>query len=240
VSFPPTVLGDHATIDRIWVNRLSFARFGDGEYRLVTGRGTKTQRHHPALQDRLASILRYPDRHVLVGILDLYSGKPVADPWPARLKTEARYGTPRWAAKHLNLELTYGCASVTRMCNWALGDRELWWRKLRELWRGRDVLLVTGSNKGMVADTMLKPDARSVITLRLAANTDAWERFPWLLEYCRGWARSGNGNALVLLALGATATVLAHDLGAAGLQALDIGHLPQSWQGISPKTIDEP
>ena len=44
----------------------------------------------------------------------------------------------------------------------------------------------------------------------------------------------------MLAALGASATVLAYDLGVAGVQALDIGHMPQSWMEIDPKQLAEP
>ena len=239
MSFPPTVLGDHETIDALREGRLSFSRFGDGEYRLVTGGGTRTQERDPKLTERLRWILREPADGVLVGILPLYGDHPVAAPWPSRQATTARYGTKSWAERYLAPEATYGCASVTRLCNWALGDRDAWWRKVFELWAGRDVLLVTGSDKGMQAEPMMEGSARSVTALRLAERTNAWTRYPWILEYCRGWAKV-HPDGLVLSALGATATVLAHDLGVAGVQTIDIGHLPQSWAGISPKGLPEP
>ena len=239
MSFPPPVLGDHATIDRILEGKLSFSRFGDGEYRLVTGGGTRTQERNPELTKRLRQILREPDPRVCVGILPLYGDHPVAGPWVSQQATTLRYGTRSWAERYLAPDTTYGCASITRMCNWALGDREAWWRKVFELWVGRDVLLVAGSDKGMQAEPMLEGSARSATAVRLAERTNAWTRFPWLMEYCLGWAKV-HPDGLVLAALGATATVLAADLGARGVQAIDIGHLPQSWAGISPKGLPEP
>ena len=102
MSFPPTVLDDHATIDAILDGRRSFARFGDGEYRLVTGKGTKTQLADPALTVRLRQILLKPDPLVLVGILPLYGDDhPVAAPWSSRADTTQRYGSEKWARKYL-------------------------------------------------------------------------------------------------------------------------------------------
>ena len=125
------------------------------------------------------------------------------------------------------------------MCNWALGDRDAWRRKVSQLWDGRDVLLVTGSQKGRAAEAMVRDHARSATTLGLSQQTNAWARYPWLLNYCRVWGE-GRTDALVLAALGCTATVLAHDLGALGVQAIDIGHMPQSLAGVSPKELPEP
>ena len=239
MTFPPNVLGDHATIDLILAQQLSFSRLGDGEYRVAGGKGTKTQPAHPELAKRLRQILRHPHERVLVGILPLYDSHEVADPWPSREDTTRRYGTPEWAAKYLNLNIPYGCASVSRMCNWALGDRDAWRQKVTQLWDGRDVLIVCGSQKGRAAEGMVRDHARSAVTLGLTQQTNAWARYGWILNYCRIWGE-GRENALVLAALGATATVLAHDLGALGVQAIDIGHLPQSLAGVSPKELPEP
>ena len=86
---------------------------------------------------------------------------------------------------------------------------------------------------------MLRGDVHSLATLAISQNTNAWTRYPWILNYCRVWGE-GRENALVLAALGATATVLAYDLGVIGVQTLDIGHMPQSWMEIDPKQLAEP
>jgi hypothetical protein len=135
--------------------------------------------------------------------------------------------------------VVYGCASVTRLCNWSLGDREEWKRLVEQLWAGRDVLLVTGSSKGLEAEEMVEGKARSSSTLFIKQTVGAWERYPFILDLCLRWGREFP-NGVVLAALGATATVLANDLGRQGVQCIDIGHMPQSLKGIDPKTIDEP
>jgi hypothetical protein len=239
-DFPPRVLGDHDTIDWIVQKECSFARLGDGEYRLVMGQGCKTQAKDQNLTGRLREILQNRDPRVLVGILDLYSGKAVATPWRSRARTTARYGTRAWAASYLRPGTTYGCASVTRLCNWALGDRPAWWAKVGLIWQDRDVLLVTGSAKGVQTLPVIKPRARSVASLQLGKKVNAWSDYEQILGFCLDWSSGGWKKSLVLSSLGATATVLAYDLGLRDVQALDIGHLAQSFQGIEPKGLPEP
>ena len=116
----------------------------------------------PALTERLRQILREPTPQVLVGILPLYDDHPVAAPWLSRADTTQRYGSEKWARKYL-ADAAYGCAAVTRMCSWALGDHAAWWRKVRQIWSGRDVLLVAGSKKGLAGERMLRGDVKIAV-----------------------------------------------------------------------------
>lgn len=237
---PPVVLSDEATIQRVVDGRLSLSRYGDGEYKLVDGLGTRTQPGDPELTRRMREILLSDDPRVLVCILDLYSGKPIFGEWESRDRTTARWGTEKWAAKRLRPGKVYGCAAVTRLCHWALGDPTAWWALVRRIWQGRPVLLVSGSKKGMSTIRMLG-NAASVETWDLDQKIGCWERYPSILRDCEDWAgKVGHGEPLVLAALGATATVLAYDLGTRDIQCLDIGHMAQSWRHKSPKEFDEP
>lgn len=226
-----TVLSDFDTVDKIVAERLSVSRFGDGEYKIVEGGGTKTQKGHPALTARLREILKNDfDRRVLVCILDLYSNKPVAGEWASREAVTARFGSPLFARQFLRSDKVYGCASITRLCNWALGDVHEYWSKVRQIWDDRPVLLVVGSKKGRSAERRLLDNALSIEVLDLHQKSDCWEHYPTILTHCQEWARKrAMDEPLVLAALGATATVLAYDLGVGGVQSIDMGHMAQAY-----------
>jgi len=237
MGFPPIVFSDEATVDMIALLRLSVSRFGDGEYRLLEGRSIKSQKADPELQWRLAAILKGPthQRH-LTCILDLYSGKEVADVWRTREKVTARYGSEAWARKHLDPGRSYGCAGFTRLCHWALGSRADWWERVERIWTGRPVLLVTGSAKGLAAGTSgMLARAGRIETIDLQQGVDCWSRYPELEERLDHDLQSLPDDVVVLAALGPTATILAHDLARQGVQCIDIGHMPQSFMGQSPK-----
>lgn len=241
MTFPPTVLTCHETVDRIAAERLSVSRLGDGEYRIVSGYGTKTQPRDPELTRRMREILRSDDPRLMVCILDLWRDYEVGCEWATRAKTTAAYGNPEWVGRYLEPGKTYGCAAVTRLCEWSLGDHDAYWAKWRSVWQGRPVLLVTGSRKGARALDGLLDNAGDVTLWDLAQKTDCWKRYAKILRGCERWAAKQAGDPLVYAALGAAATVLAADLAARGIQCLDMGHASQSYHRQSPKEVrDEP
>ena len=112
-------------------------------------------------------------------------------------------------------------------------DEAAYWPLVRGIWRKRPVLLVAGSGKGRRALAGFLGGASSVDTLD-APERDAWAAYSAILGDCLAWARSKRAP-LVYLALGATATVLAFELSARGVQALDLGHMAQSWHKVDMK-----
>ncbi len=238
-SLTPTVLGCHETVERIVAGRLSVSRFGDGEYKVVEGFGTRSQPGYPELTRRHREILKSSDPRLLVCILDLWSGMPVGDVWASRERTTKRFGNDEWVGRYLQPGKEYGCAAITRLCHWALGDHAAYWAKVRQIWQDRDVLLVTGSKKGR-STTALLDNAASVTVWDLQQKTDCWSRYDLIVHDCVRWAGKCRGDPLVLAALGATATVLAADLAAAGIQCVDVGHMAQSYRRQSPKESPEP
>ena len=100
---------------------------------------------------------------------------------------------------------------------------------VRGIWQDRPVLLVHGSEKGLRKEHGFLGNAASVQLLQSVAR-DAWADHDRLMDECVRWASiSPKQQPLVVMALGATATVLAHDLTLCGIQALDIGHMASSW-----------
>ena len=236
----PTVLDCHATVDAIVAGKLSVSRFGDGELRVVEGGGTKTQSRDPELTRRMREILRSSDPRLMVCILDLWSEYEVGCEWASRERTTARFGNEAWVRAYLEPRKAYGCASITRLCTWALGDHEAYWAKVRQFWEGRPVLLVSGSKKGKSAEFGLLSNAGDVTVWDLAQKTDCWQHYAKILRGCESWAAKQAGDPLVYAALGATATVLAADLCARGIQCIDAGHMAQSFARQSPKELAEP
>jgi hypothetical protein len=88
------------------------------------------------------------------------------------------------------------------------------------------VLFLRGGAKGdEPGQAPLVNNARSVEHVPDLPPQDAWPLYPELMSRCRTWARH-HPDGCVVLCLGATATVMAHDLAAEGIQGLDMGHLP--------------
>lgn len=201
------LLDEFETLEEANAGR-SIARFGDGELKLATGRDAKSQPHHDALERRLREILKSPAAGPLVCIPRANRKSPKFDLW----ETFERPG-------YLNLYDaggTYGSPFITRpdSAPWILSD--VYWERVIDLWRDRDVVLVRGPNKSLTPTDLAA--ARSVEDVLCPAQ-NAWTVSGELFQ------RLSGENRRVIFCLGATATVLAWTLGRGGVHALDLGHI---------------
>jgi len=210
VSVYPTVLGESDTLAAV-VSGRSIARYGDGEFKLAAGgSGIKSQVAHPELRRRLVEIL-IESGDCLVGIPNIRSQTPKAEFWE-----------PKMSFASLLRRRPYVSSFITRPDSAPWIDTPEYWAMLESLWVGHDVTLVRGSAKSFTAERLMEWGARSVTEIipRLASNgrpQHAWEQYDELLE------RIGTPSR-ALLCLGPTATVMAVDLCAKGVHAIDLGH----------------
>lgn len=235
----PMILSPEDTLRRIIDGRLSVCRYGDGELNIIRGVGNGFCTPNCSLAHRLDDILTGAD--------DLGGRVLVCIPGALRTlrdnNSESRYF---W---HLHLSKTfsdwlrharrplYGDTLVTRFYIDYL-DRartarmvDLW----KEVWQGRDLLIVEGYGSRLGVGNDLFDNAASVKRI-LCPPKNAYESYDTILETTLRHA----GDRLVIIALGQTATVLAYDLAAKGLQALDLGHIDVEYEwyrmGVTEKT----
>lgn len=207
----PTVLDEFATLEAVVAGK-SIARYGDGELKMAAfDAGIKSQESNPRLSQRLREILHRSGK-CLVGIPNIRSDTPKADHWGKFM----RFG-------HLLTDRTYYSAFITRPDSAPWIDTPAYWSLLESLWVGQDVTLVRGSGKSFTAERLMAWGARNVTEVqpRPAANgkqQHAWAQYDELLE------RIGRPSRAILC-LGPTATVMAVDLCAKGVHAIDAGHL---------------
>ena len=238
------VMSQEQTIAYIKKHHCSIARYGDGEFGLIT----KT--NHPDFQsndnrlaERLAQICNIQDQRILICIPHNFKhtrdcnefARKFWEWWSWEQDNLAHVakllGLNHWRAR------AFGDAQITRpYMDWKdksrCGQR---FKDLTSLWDGRDVLIVEGTQTKLGVGNDLLQNAGSIRRI-LAPSKNAFVVYDRLLSA----AKSEGRNRLVLLALGPTATVLAYDLAMAGIQALDIGHIDieYEWflQGADHKT----
>ena len=92
---------------------------------------------------------------------------------------------------------------------------------LRRLWQGRDIVIVEGEKSKLGVGNDLFSNAASLRRI-LCPATNAYEKIDAIEAAIRAHASK---DALLLAALGPTATVLAARMCAAGYQMVDIGHI---------------
>lgn len=200
----PHVLGELATLEMVLSGK-SIARYGDGELKMASRLvSIKSQSAHPVLSRRLREIL-YDSGECLVGIPNIHSPTPKIDFW-------RKY---RLFADVLNDKREYVSSFITRPDSAPWLDVPEYWDKVESLWRGQDVTLVRGSSKSLVAEDLI---GAGVVTEVIAPRQHAFAEYDSLLR------RIGRPKR-ALLCLGPSATVMAVDLCASGVHAIDLGHI---------------
>lgn len=210
------------TLDAIYERRLSLVRFGDGELRLMAhqNHALAFQHNSPELRLELKAALN-PDwvapERVLVSLPPPFRGDLH---WLG-----CWMGSWNLIKPSINPARRYGHSLITRpvFFRGQGADGIAQWRRL---WQGRQVLMVTGrgSRFDLVPELF---DSAGRVDFLYAAAEHAFAKRETILQDIVERVRP---DALVLLSLGPTATVLAHRIAAAGIQALDIGHLSASYK----------
>ncbi|MDR2753162.1 MAG: GT-D fold domain-containing protein [Oscillospiraceae bacterium] len=202
----------------------SIARFGDGEQLLIsTSLSLGFQPHDRLLAKRLRQVLRSRVPGLLVGIPtyfqhDMPTYAAFAQDWIAQHLRRFRW---QWV-RQTRCRRRYDNAHVTRPYIDIQDKAEA--ARLFGLWKalfaGRDLVLLEGAQTRMGVGNDLFDAAKSVQRILCPAE-NAWSHYQKIFAE----AKKSEPGALILIALGPTATVLAYDLHLAGHQAIDIGHI---------------
>lgn len=199
----PMVVGEQKTLQAILAGA-SIARYGDGEFKMCRDAGIKNHDFHPHLSQRLRDILTNSG-DCLVGIPNIRSDTPKADFW----------GKYMVYAKFL-VNRAYHSSFITRPDSAPWIDRPDYWHAMETLWIDQDVTIVRGSGKSLTPDDLV--GARTVTEI-VGPRRSAFAEYDDLM------ARILSVNPRrVLIGLGPAATVMAADLCARGIHALDLGH----------------
>lgn len=202
----PVVLSELETLERAHAGEC-LARYGDGELKLALGRDCISQVAYPQLAIELKQVL-----HAKSPVLPC-----IPAPKNAKGESWARFATAGYLALY-DPAATYGSAFITRPDSAPWIDTPEYWARVTDLWRGKDVHLVAGTERSLRASMLA--EAASVTEIRdEVSHRDAYARIDEIEE------RIGTPAGRVLLCLGPTATVLAARLAKKGIHALDLGHI---------------
>ena len=210
MSYPTNILGEFDTLAAV-VGGRSIARYGDGEFKMAAhGAGIKSQCANPRLSQRLKEILR-DSGDCLVGI-------PNIDQCVKQNQNldKVEFWLKQRGFFHLLAERQYVSSFITRPDSAPWIDTDDYWSMLESLWRGQEITLVRGSGKSFTADRLMEAGAKTVREIQ-APRQHAWAEYDSLM-------RKIGTPPRVLLCLGPTATVMAVDLCAKGVHAIDLGH----------------
>lgn len=201
----PHTLSELDTLTRV-VNGASLSRYGDGELRQADRVcNIKPQVADARLTVRLREILQ-DSGECLVGIPNIHARGPKDQHWQ-NYKVYAKWLSNR----------VYGSAFISRPDSAPWINTDEYWSLMFSLWRDRDVTLVRGAQKSLTKEFLVETGAREVHEV-LCTPQNAWSDYDNIM-------RQVGTPERVLLCLGPTASVMAVDLCAKGVHAIDCGHV---------------
>jgi len=206
----PQIASVDETTDELLNTEKSLARFGDGEFKMMfLGGYIGFQARDTLLIERLKEVLASKEPDLMIGLPDIFG-------------VQGRHGWRGWMGElrdHINPFLDaneqYYNTGTTRV-----STSQEHFLKLKKIWEGKKVVTIEGNLCRLGVGNDLFDNVESLCRI-LAPAECAFSAYDRILEE----ALKIEKDALFLLALGPTATVLAYDLCKAGYRAIDIGHL---------------
>lgn len=207
---------------------MSICRFGDGEFNIILGGRTRLQPENEELVEKMKKILKDNSPNVLIGIPEAFDKKydrytkDASDFW--KKYNEKNYEK---ILSLLDQSKQYYSSQITWFyIDYKEKDKcDKYVEELKKIWKDRKLLIVEGMQTRMGIGNDLFNGAKSIKRILCPAE-NAYSKYNYILESCLKCSK----DYLILIALGATATVLAYDLAKNGFQALDFGHVDLEYE----------
>ena len=217
----PKVLDSVASLDILIKSGKSFARFGDGELNLISGRSIGFQRVDTPIVKELTRVLISENDKCYIGLPYSFSSLKY-------FKLDARcfwlYSIVRnyscWKKYFRDKPYLDTQCSRFYMDIRNQSQSETILRKWLELWDRRNVVIIEGSNTKMGVGNDLFINASNIRRI-ICPHKNAFAVYEDILAEAKLLPK----DSLILISLGPTASVLAYDLSVCGYQAIDTGHL---------------
>lgn len=211
-----------STLEMIRDNKMSFTRFGDGELKLML-RPTynlRFQPYDPLLAEELKRVFAADttNGNLLVGFPTLYKDLHWSRVWMDLWKEVKKLVPEReiWGNSHVSRPICFQELGIQGVNLW------------REIWQDRDVVIVTGVNSRMELIPELFNNVRRIDHV----GGEPINAFSHLTQLHQDLNPHLSHGKLFLIALGPTGTVLSAQLSELGEQAVDIGHISDSYQTV--------
>lgn len=237
------VLSIEDTIDRLKNDHKSISRFGDGEFSYIfkKNKSIKFEKNSDELSKRLKRVLMSEDKDVLIGLPDHFRGMgnfsdSLNEFYIYIFNKFSRFNTNIFS--YLSKKKIYYNTEFTRIYSDYV-DKEkssILFKKIQEIWEEKDILIVEGELTRFGVGNSLVSNAKSISRIECPSE-NAFEKYDDIKKEIFEFLEfNDNKKYLVLIALGHTATVLSYDLGSAGYQTIDIGHLDLEYEWFINKT----
>lgn len=216
----PAVVGEYDTISKI-KEGYSIARFGDGEFGVMRGRGyTRYPEVNLSMTRALTKTFDKPNDDCLIGIPTM---DPTGDKYANWKRHKASY------LKRLNPDVTYYSAFISRPdCGTAWMEKQEYADALRSIWAGKHIALVSESYSKVLTDLRNTGETHDHIECPM------YRAYDFINDYETEIMRLKPD--IVLLCLGVAATILANRLAGHGIHAIDLGSVGGFLSRWQPKS----
>lgn len=234
---PFKVMSIEDTINAVINNNLSVSRFGEGEVFMMANQMNESfQTYDKNFAQRIKEVANCTDKNLMVCIHDIFGDlshmTENALKWHRYFLRRKKYLMYRY----FDVNKTYGNAFMTR-CYMDLIDKtpsRHYFDLLKKIWQDREIVIIEGEYSRLGIGNDLFANAKSIERILCPAE-NAYKKYDEIM----GEAVKFDKNKCILLALGATATVLAYDLAKIGYQAVDIGHVDVEYEWMNMNAAEK-
>jgi hypothetical protein len=206
----PRVVGEFATV-RLLLEGKSIARFGDGELKILEGRGYVRERSNVRLTDELRSVIANPAEDCLVGIPTMDPDGPKCAGWLRHVDRFCRYVRDDDGKLYHSAFITRPDSAADRI------ESPEYFDLLSALWRGQGSVAVLSEPVSKLL-TCVRATSSGTVTHVACPRHRAYAQIDEL-ERAILHARP----SIALLSCGPTASCLANRLARRGIQGVDLG-----------------
>lgn len=215
------------TIHELVNSNKSLVRFGDGEVVVLKGSDIKLQKTSKEISEGLKRIIAYPYDGLMVSLQGIFDGVEGYQEQSRRFWKEHLLFYRRTYRKYCNLEKVYANTSFSRFY-YVFEDKEpcrRWIEKIKQIWKGKDIVVVEGGRTHNGVGNDLFASAVSVERI-ICPSSNAMEVYYKIMQECEKYPK----DRLFLLSLGVTAKFLAEELFLRGYRVIDIGNLDMEYE----------
>lgn len=224
----PKVASIRETILYILDTGCSVSRFGDAEMKVIHQDNIGYQTNSNELTLKLLDVLNKPIPNHITCLIDAFDNLDQYDDHHKKfLRWHLSYYRKIWY-QYLLKDRQYYNAFISR-CYLMYKDKSHageYFDMLKQIWRGKNVLLVEGQKSCLGVGNDLFADCKQIKRI-LGPQVSAFSRYDDIMRTVLQYPAN---EWQVILALGPTATVLAYDLAQKGYQAIDIGNVDTEYE----------
>lgn len=224
------------TLDVLQNTEKSMVRFGDGEIVVINGRNIPTQSGSREIAEGLKRILAYSCEDLIVMLPDIFNGLDSYIPATQDFWKDHLFFFRHVYHTYCNPDRIYYNSFVTRsyITRADKSGSESIFRRFREVWKGRKVVVVEGCTTHNGVGNDLLDSAESVERI-ICPGKNAYYALDRILEECLRYEK----DRLFLLSVGITAKFLAEALFLQGYRVLDIGNLDMEYEWYLHRAMEK-